>query len=373
MGGAGIYAKNITEKLAELDVEVTVFTPNINGTENNQIKNLKVIPLNVNNKIPFKALQFWLALPRVLKKEHLKNKFDLVHFNGISYWFWHKKILNIPQVLTVHHITKDVTKHNNLTLNSKSFDINGENSLLIHSIEKRAIKNVDKIIAVSEFTKNQIIKFYRLNQEDIKVIYHGTDEFKKTVRINSEKFIHENGFSNKKIILFVGRIDDPRKGLEPLIRAFKQVLNETDAILVVIGSGDKTKFVELSKKLDISPNIFFMGFVDDNTLHKFYQSCDVYVCPSKLEGFGLTILEAVINGAPVIAFKVGAIPEIIQDGKNGLLIDAYDLKQLSQAICRMLNDKDLKDKIKRNNTIYEPRNWIKTAEETENLYIQLLE
>ncbi|WP_197050626.1 glycosyltransferase family 4 protein [Methanobacterium sp. SMA-27] len=101
-----------------------------------------------------------MKLPKVLRKEYLKNKFDLVHFNGISYWFRNKKILDIPQVLTVHHITTDATKHNNLTLTSTIFDISGENSFFTHLIEKRAITSVDKIIAVSEFTKNQIIKCY---------------------------------------------------------------------------------------------------------------------------------------------------------------------------------------------------------------------
>ena len=163
IGGAGIYAKNLTEKLAELGVEVTVFTPNINGNENQNLKNLKIIPITINKKIPFKALQFWLALPKVLKIEHLKNKFDLIHFNGISYWFNNKKILNIPQVLTVHHVIKDDIKHNNLSLNSKLFEVSGENSLLIQLIEKRAINNVDRIIAVSKFTKDQIIKFYKKN------------------------------------------------------------------------------------------------------------------------------------------------------------------------------------------------------------------
>lgn len=372
MGGAGIYAKHITEKLAELGIEVTVFTPNINETENKDFENLKIIPLNVNNKIPFKALQFWLALPKVLKKVHLKNKFDLVHFNGLSYWFYHKKILNIPQVLTVHHIIKDITKHNNLTLSSSVFDISGENSFLIRLIEKRAINSIDKIITDSKFTKKEIIKFYKLNPKDINVIYLGIEERNKNCSINTKNFLRETGLPNKKMLLFVGRINDPRKGLEPLIMAFKQLLNETDAILVVVGNGDKTKFEELSKKLNISQYIFFIGFVDDNKLNKFYQSCDVYICPSKLEGFGLTVLEAINNGAPVIAFKVGAIPEIVKDGKNGLLIDPYNLKQLSHAICHILKDNNLRNKIKRNNEFYETRNWIKTAKETQNLYISLI-
>jgi len=108
-------------------------------------------------------------------------------------------------------------------------------------------------------------------------------------------------------------------------------------------------------------------------LNAFYKVCDVYICPSKLEGFGLTVLEALTNGAPVIAFKVGAIPELIKDGINGLLIDVDDTKQMSQAISLLLKDKHLKDKIKRNNRDYKPKNWIVTAEETKKLYISLME
>jgi len=372
MGGAGIYAKNITEKLAELGVEVTVFTPNINDTENKHLKNLQVIPLNVNNKIPFKALQFWFALPKVLRKEHLKNKFDLVHFNGISYWFMQKKLLNIPQVLTVHHVIKETNKHN-LNLISTLFDINGENNFLIQLIEKRAINNVEKIVAVSEFTKTQIIKFYKFNSEKIKVIPHGLEIYNRTSSLNSEEFKVELGLPNKQMLLFVGMINDPRKGLKTLLMAFKRVLDKTDAILVIVGNGDKTRFLEFSKKLDISENIFFMGFVNDTALNMLYQVCDLYICPSKLEGFGLTVLEALTNGAPVIAFKVGAIPELIKDGINGLLIDVDDTKQMSQAISLLLKDKHLKDKIKRNNRDYKPKNWIVTAEETKKLYISLME
>lgn len=373
MGGAGIYAKNITEKLADLDIEVTVFTPNIKGTENINKENLKIIPIKINQKIPFKALQFWLALPKVLRTEHLKNKFDLIHFNGISYWFSSKKILNIPQLLTVHHVIKDNTKYSNLNLVSTLFDIGGEKSFLIKLIEKRAINSVDKIVADSEFTKTQIINIYQRNSEKIKVIPLGLEISNINSSLSIKEFKLKFGLPNKQLLLFVGRINNPRKGLEPLLLAFKYVMEEIDAILIIVGNGDKSGFLKLTKKFGISKNVFFMGFVDDTTLNIFYQICEIYVCPSKLEGFGLTVLEALTNGAPVVAFNVGAIPELIKDRINGLLIDVDDIKQLSQAITLLLKDKHLRDKIKRNNEVYKPRNWIVTAEETKQLYISLKE
>lgn len=252
------------------------------------------------------------------------------------------------------------------------FEVSGENSLLIQLIEKRAINNVDRIIAVSKFTKDQIIKFYKKNPLNIEIIYHGMEEYSKNLHIDPENFKNKYNLPNKKMILFVGRINDSRKGLEPLLMELKPVLNEIDAVMVVIGSGNQTKYLELSKKLNITKNIFFLGFVDDNDLNAFYKVCDVYICPSKLEGFGLTVLEAITNGAPVIAFKEGAIPELIQDGKNGLLVEDDDFKLFAITIGLLLKDKHLRDKIKRNNIAYESRNWIKTAQETQQLYISLI-
>jgi len=121
---------------------------------------------------------------------------------------------------------------------------------------------------------------------------------------------------NKPTLLFVGRIDDPRKGLDMLIKAFKFVLVYIDAQLIIVGNGKKEKIMELAGP--IAHYLFFLGYVDDITLKKCYSLCDVYICPSRLEGFGLTILEAFAAGKPVIATNTGAIPELIQNGINGI-------------------------------------------------------
>lgn len=372
IGGAGIYIEAITRELIKLGHKVTIFTPNVIESNSKTIKNLDIVRINVNKNIPFKAFQFWLELPKVLKDKHKTKKFDLIHFNGLSYWFFKRKLINIPQVITIHHTIKNAIISNKLSILSRIIDLSGENSIFIPLIEKRAIKSVDKIIADSKFTKKQIIKFYGLKPSEINVIRLGTEKKYKNYNINIRKFKHENKLPDKKMILFVGRINDTRKGLDVLINSFQKVLDRTDAILVIIGEGDKSKFEEISKKLNIIENIFFMGYVDNNTLNKFYQSCDVYVTPSRLEGFGLTILEAISNGAPIIASNVSAIPEIIEDGKNGLLVTVDDPNQLAKAIHCILNNKELRDKIKLNNKIYELPNWYETTKEIQSLYYSLI-
>jgi len=370
MGGAGVYAKHITQELVNLGHEITVFTPNI--VENNEItfsnNNLKLIKIDVNKNIPFKALQFWLNLPKVLKEKHESEKFDLVHINGFnSYWFI-RKLINIPHVLTVHHTTQDVLESNKKKILYRIKDLSGENNYLFPIIEKKAVKCANKIIAVSEFTKRRIIEIHKINPDDIHVIYNGINKYSGNSKINPKKFKEKENLPDKKMILFVGRVNDPRKGLHALIKAFKGVLEEIDAILVVLGSGDKTEFVKLSEELKISPNIFFKGYVAENSLNKFYQSCDVYICPSKLEGFGLTILEAISNGSPVIASNVGAIPEILEDGENGLLVDVDNSNQLHKAICYLLKNESLINRIRLNNRLYAPIGWIDSAKNVQNLY-----
>src|SRR5690606_17770231 len=102
------------------------------------------------------------------------------------------------------------------------------------------------------------------------------------------------GLENKIILLFVGRIDDPRKGLDTLLHSVKKILDKKDIFLLIVGKGDQAGARKLSEILKINDNIMFTGFVNSKNLKKYYLLCDIYVCPSRLEGFGLTILEAMV-------------------------------------------------------------------------------
>ncbi|MBA7620190.1 hypothetical protein ES703_27535 [subsurface metagenome] len=93
IGGAGICATNITREIAKLGNQVIVFTPKINKLEEKcNINNLEIRRIRINERLPFKALQFWLRLPKAVKKTENENRFDIIHFNGISYWFLKKRI-----------------------------------------------------------------------------------------------------------------------------------------------------------------------------------------------------------------------------------------------------------------------------------------
>jgi glycosyltransferase involved in cell wall biosynthesis len=378
IGGAGIYAMNIANRLAKLGNLVTVFTPRIDNLDEEEsiTSNLKVKRIRTNERLPFRALQFWLLLPGEIRKAENENEFDVIHINGISYWFLKRQLSKAPHILTVHHLVVDSIRVNNLNLIERILDISGENSIFSALIEDRCVKSADKIIAVSEFTKARIVQIYRVRASDIEVIHNGVDLNAPIYnKADLEKIKRRLNLDERPIILFVGRIDDPRKGLPSLLKAFEKVLDKINAILLVVGKGEQSGARKLSGSLGISENVFFVGFVNEEDLKNYYALCDIFVSSSRLEGFGLTILEAMVAGKPVVATNVGAIPELVKNGENGILVGIDDIDSLSNAIYFLLKNEMLAEDIGERNKkcVKDIFNWEMAAKKVEQLYIELIQ
>lgn len=370
IGGASIHATHITQELAFRGHTVVIFTQ---ATENSTLEeniapNLKVVRVPLIQILPFKAFQFWILLPKKLKKIDKNEKFDIIHFNGLSYGFFKKKITNSPHIITIHHLVTDAIANNNENIFCRILNIKGETGFFLPFIEKRCINSVDKIIAVSQYTRNRIIQTYNVDPLKIDVIYNGIDSTGYSFTqadINATKLKYN--IKDTPIILFVGRINDRRKGLDILIDAFKLVIEKIDAQLLVVGSGMQEQIRNLSRPL--GDKVIFIGYVDEITLKKIYALCDLYVCPSRLEGFGLTIIEAFAAGKPVVATRVGAIPELVSSGNNGILVDPENAQKMASEILNLINDRELTNKIIQYNieqkTIY---SWERSALLIENFY-----
>jgi len=375
IGGAGVYARNITQELARLGHHIVVFTPQFYKSKREEYNNnnLEIYETKINHGLPFKALQFWSRLPNTIKNfEKEYGLFDIVHFNGISYDFLKKKLSKAPHIATIHHLAKDTIKYNNPSLIARIRDISGETGLFIPFIEKRCIKSVDKIVAVSDFTKKQIIKTYKVLSSKIETVYNGTSLYRcNFTKGELEETKRQFELPIKPIILFVGRIGTPRKNLDLLLKAFKEVLEKTDAILLVVGKGDQTEAKKLAESLGIIKNVIFAGFVDDTTLKKLYVLCDIYVCPSILEGFGLTILEAMACGKTVVASNTAAIPEVVGDA--GILVEPKNPDALAEAIIDLLNNENKRKKLEKQalKRAHEKFTWSASADELLKVYENL--
>src|SRR5450759_2405204 len=235
--GSGVYAEHVVRELAHLDHEVFVYAPeNTAQSIENSDANVNINWVALNKNFPFKALQFWMRLPSVVMKDHDNPRFDIIHFNGLCYWFMKKKILNVPHIMTAHHLTKDAKESLQLHNRFLNLNLHAETAFILPYIEKRALESIDRIIAVSKYTKERIIKSYAVPPSKIDVIYNGID-FDNTAELQSlrEQVKQTYNIPTKPIILFVGRTDDPRKGLDVLLKAFLVVREHYDTILVAVG------------------------------------------------------------------------------------------------------------------------------------------
>jgi glycosyltransferase involved in cell wall biosynthesis len=371
--GSGNYAEHIVRELAKLGHELVVFTPRTVRENNEPSKDsgVEIAPIHVASALRFPALQFWLKLPKTIRRAEKEDPFDVIHFNGLCYSFAPRRLSKAPHVITVLHPVRDAIEHLHPSLISRIKGLRRETNLIMPHIEKRAIKSTDAIIAISDYTRRRIIETYAIESSKICTIHLATDIPESA--FSTEQLAEarsELGVPKAPIVLFVGRVDDRRKGLDQLLYAFRDVLTkQQQASLLVVGSGSQTEARRLAAALNIAKNVFFAGKVEESMLRKCYALCTVYVCSSRLEGFGLPLLEAMEAAKPIVATNVGSIPELMTE-QNGSLVDPGDISALANEIRRYLENRELSESIGAYNAMYVRRrfDWQTTARGTEKVF-----
>lgn len=235
---------------------------------------------------------------------------------------------------------------------------------------KKICRRADKIIAVSDSTKSDLVSPYGLNQEKIAVIHSGIPEIFKVISRNDGKLLEIKGRHNLpyKFILYLGTIE-PRKNIVGIIRAYNRLreinsgeLNKYK--LVIAGSRgwkDEKIFSEI-KKSPFGEDIIIHGFIGSEEKPYFYNLASLFVYPSFFEGFGFPPLEAMACGVPVIASNTSSLPEIA--GSAGILIDPDKPDEIYQAMREILLNKELREKLREKGLEQAKKfNWKKTAEE----------
>jgi glycosyltransferase involved in cell wall biosynthesis len=131
---------------------------------------------------------------------------------------------------------------------------------------------------------------------------------------------------------------EARKGIPSLLKALSLVQLTSDLRLVIVGSGRADKFARIAQQLGVAEKVVFAGYVDDSTLRVAYSTADVLVHASSMEGFGLSIADAVASGLPVVATRVGSVPEVVREGVDGFLVDYGDTEAFADAVTRILEN-----------------------------------
>ncbi|MGC9202097.1 MAG: glycosyltransferase family 4 protein [Thermoproteota archaeon] len=207
---------------------------------------------------------------------------------------------------------------------------------------RAVLMNSFKIVSVSEALVDEASSWLKIPREKFVVIPNGVDPdlFKPSPENSSIK----NKYNvDGPLVLYVGRLWY-NKGLHLLLLAFKSVVQTIEsAKLLVVGDGPlRNELVNVARRLNLMNNVVFVGEVDNKELPNYYNSCDVFALPSVFEGQGIAALEAMSCGKPVVAFNVGGIPEVVEDGKTGFLVKPYSIKDFSESIIKLLKDPGLR-------------------------------
>ena len=193
--------------------------------------------------------------------------------------------------------------------------------------------------------------------------------------VDTRQFSPSRNESSQPTILFAGSISEA-KGLRYLLEAMPEVIHRIPNVsLTIVGQGSEQKtFKDLARKLEIEKHVRFEGFVEHIRIAGCFQKCTVFCLPTLREAYGMVLLEAMSCGKPVVATNVGGIPEIVEDGRSGILVRPMNSQELAAALIDILSSDELRLKMgKHNRELCETKfNWRKVVDTIENTYKTLL-
>lgn len=204
-------------------------------------------------------------------------------------------------------------------------------------------KRANHIIAVSEHTKKDLLKYYSISASKISVVHNGIDDDFTHKSISQIEYLYNkyNIPCNKKIILFVGNLL-PHKNLNGLLEGFSKMTRLNNCILLLVGKNFEGRTTETKEKMfGIEDKVFHIGRVSQEDLVNLYNLADLFVLPSLYEGFGLPILEAFACGTPVACSNTSSMPEI--GGHLATYFNPLDSQSIAQALDLSIDQKGLKD------------------------------
>lgn len=339
--GLGNYSRSLIEALAKefSQNQYFIYTEKIKAA----IQELSIFSLhNIFLKFPTKEVSKILWRSFGIKNQLLKDKIDLFH--GLSHEIpYGLKKTNVKTIVTIHDLIF-LRKPNYYKLIDR---------IIYKSKSKYACKHADRIIAISEKTKEDIVEFYGIAPEKIDVIYQSCDDsFKKLLSDEEKNRVRIKYQLPENYILNVGTIEE-RKNLLLIIKALPNI--DTAFKLVVVGK--ETNYIKLIKNeivnLNLQNRVTFLKHIPFNDLPAIYQNASLFVYPSFYEGFGIPIIEALYGGVPVVAATGSCLEEA--GGKDSIYINPNDSKALAQAANLVLKSEDLQLEMKQKGLKYVER------------------
>jgi len=354
----------------------------INQKQRTGIENYLIYLLQSLAKIDTKN-QYWLYSPSKIsamstkfKNRNFINKiikFPLAWSQfGLSWEFFKNQpaldvFFSPAHSVPIYCPTKLVVTIHDLAFLDFSNYFTSRDLLRLKIITKRAVQKADKIIAISQSTKKDLLRHYHLPPEKIATIYSGynRDLFEPAPQKVISKALKKYHI-NRPYLIYVGTLQK-RKNLPRLISAFA-ILKEKHQIphqLVIVGKKGWLfqDIFQRVKKLKISPEVVFCGFVPDSELPALLSGADLFVLPSLYEGFGFPVLEAAACATPVVVSGVSSLPEVV--GNAGILVNPMKVGDISQGIYQVISNSALKTQLSQKARLQANKfSWEKSARQT---------
>jgi glycosyltransferase involved in cell wall biosynthesis len=351
--GVGTYTANLILALAKIKPGHQFFIFNAPENLKNQVHN----PSFNWIEVPFPNAAYYeqILLPRAARKSGV----DFLHYTDNTATLFDP----IPFVLTLHDM---------MHLRSMS-DVRAHPSIkqrFLHLYKKwvvpRSIARARAILTVSEYSKSQIISLGGANPEQVRVTLEGVDRdlFKNERRKNTGLFK----------ILVHGAADD-RKNITNILKAAQRLVTMGRKFQMIVIGMDKTElgwthYIQDVLDLQIGAYVEWVGPIPLDMLNNVYAESDLFLYPSRMEGFGLPVLEAFACGVPVVTSNTTSLPEVA--GKAALLVDPEDPEAIARAVVKIMDDPRFRERFIREGLIRSKEfTWEKTARETSEVYEQV--
>jgi glycosyltransferase involved in cell wall biosynthesis len=233
----------------------------------------------------------------------------------------------------------------------------------------------NRVLTVSEASKRDILRYFRISPSKIDVIYNAIDErFGETPDPDDVVRVRDRYQLDGQFVLYAGNIK-PHKNLERLIEAFHTFRRgQFEHVKLLIIGDEISKYATLRRavhKFKLHKHVRFFGFVPDQTLAILYRLAGVFVFPSLYEGFGLPPLEAMASGTPVITSNVSSLPEVVGDA--AVLIDPYEPNAIAEAMRRVLSEPSLRaDLRERGHQRVREFSWERSVARVREIYSEVL-
>jgi glycosyltransferase involved in cell wall biosynthesis len=377
--GIGSYILNLLRKLIEIDREHQYFlytdVDDLEGVIPQQ-DNFQIVKISLPKYLPdrvetgqtkSKSFAIWEQI--LLPIQAYTDRLDLLHCTGnTAPLYLHP---SIELVLTVHDVMFALPS----TILSKPKSLysslfNQYCTWLLPWIVRRS----QTTISVSNYSKQDIIKYTQTNPQKIQVIYPGIDpKFKRVNDLIVSEIRSKLALPDRFILAFGA--PDPRKNTTTVLNTFLNFCQFNDDRSLVIAGVNDTYKTTLLQQIGSSPfkqRIKILPFVDDADLVAIYNAADLLLYPSLYEGCGFPVLEAMACGTPVIASNLTSIPEVAGDA--AILIDPMDIDGITSALVQLSTDRDLRQRlIDRGYQQAQSFSWRRTAQENLNIYRATIE